>query len=169
MNQSDGTFHLPSLQEGTEDISLGFETLQRGLLSSSTLPLHAASIFQEQSLNMLPSSLTRSTRHALATSTASTILATSTNQRHPADEGDVSLLNASTSSYKDHRDSPLRPRLVSIQAERVPTRPSPKKGTGLRDISEREQRSSLNDESIENSGDLNGLLKNWESTGEMCG
>lgn len=172
MNQSDVTLNsliLPSLEEGNQDVSLGFETIQCGL-SSSTLPRHVASIFQEQSFNMLPDSLTRSTRHALASSTASTILASSIYQRHSNlnEHSDISLLNASTSSYRDHRDSPVRPGLVSIQAERISRNATPKRRNELGDNAEiKDSTCGSDNSSHEHSSDLKGMLRDWESTGEM--
>ncbi|GAA6012553.1 hypothetical protein JCM10207_009038 [Rhodosporidiobolus poonsookiae] len=54
--------------------------------------------------------------------------------------GDVSLLNASTSSFKEYRDSPVKPRVVSIQAERWVEQHGPARGQGrmgrISDVSE---------------------------------
>lgn len=153
------------------------EDFQRILNGLDSRPSFSSDRPLKSTFSILPSSLTSSTRHAL--SSTSTLLSSSSNPQRLAamdDETSFSLLNCSTASYVDHRDSPAR--LVTIQAEKVTIKeenPAVKR-RGLSEImnevgSRRRDSQSGSENSGEVSGDVAGLLRKWGSnemaTGEM--
>lgn len=115
-------------------------------------------------VSLLPSSLTSSTRHALHKSQPASDLASSTATLRPASPpaAERDLLACSTASYRDYRDSPARPRIVSIAAERAAEAATPRKGGRLSEVSEGESRRSSGGSS---SGDVGEMLDRWQGEG----
>ncbi|GJN87992.1 hypothetical protein Rhopal_000947-T1 [Rhodotorula paludigena] len=118
---------LPTIDEPAEEASGetsehsgGLSILLHGLGESTIDRARMPSSLSMPTLSILPPSLTRSPFSASLGPTASAPFAD-----HEASfvednsvAGEVSLLNCSTASFKDYRDSPVKPRVVSIQAER---------------------------------------------------
>ena len=109
----------PQTDDNTSDLLNSLE-LSRTNLADTMLPI-------SNSVSILPASLTSSTRHARSKSlgaalasparlTAAALAATEA----PAGTSDAgrNLLASSTASFQDYRNSPAKPRVVSIQAER---------------------------------------------------
>ena len=116
----------PQTDDSMSDL-LNSLDLSRSSARDAVIPLSDTTL-------ILPASLTGSTRHsrskslgsALASSPARLTAAALAAANRPEEasagparkaEGYRNLLAASTASYRDHRDSPARPRMVSIQAE----------------------------------------------------
>ncbi|ORY80706.1 hypothetical protein BCR35DRAFT_89517 [Leucosporidium creatinivorum] len=134
---------------------------------------------QENISSILPSSLTSSTRHALSKSqngrpVADSLSASTSSSVTIMDneEHERSLLACSTASYRTHRDSPARPRMVSIQAEKIeeegektPMKGRISLGNGSEggDLSGESRRSS----GASSSGDVRDLLKGWSGRGDL--
>lgn len=136
--------------------------------------------------SILPTSLTSSTRHALSKSqngrpTAESLSASTSSSVTIMDndeQDERSLLACSTASYRTHRDSPARPRMASIQAERFASggaegEKTPMKGRlsfggEVGNLSEESRRSSGGCSAAESSsGDVRDMLKGWSGNGDL--
>lgn len=191
---ADSFANLSGIDEGDEDEEGGNGSLDmRNLLNNlgrsvyiGDAPPHSVAAL---STSILPLSLTSSTRLALSSSSSalSAVAQTSpdvlevdttvnfnppTADYEPELEEPRSLLACSTASYRSHRDSPARPRIVSVQAEVCSSSPSMSKKTGgggggrVSDVSE------AGSERTEGSSvDVGEMLKGWReeemSTTEM--
>ena len=118
--------------------------------------------------SILPAALTSSTRHALTKSQSGrSELANSTatlRPSSPVEERD--LLACSTASYRDHRDSPVRPRIFSLAAERAAeSAVTPKRGSRLSEVSDLSEGESRRTSGGSSSGDVGEMLDRWQGEG----
>lgn len=156
-------------------------------LSDSCIGGRPPSSMTDSISSILPSSLTSSTRHALSKSqkgppdvaeslSASTSSSVTIMDNNENDER--SLLACSTASYRTHRDSPARPRMVSIQAERfalgageaeqTPMKGRLSFGSDASNLSGESRRSSGGSSAAESSsGDVRDMLKGWSGSGDL--